>query len=66
MTPEEVEQKYLRLVDRVRRMRGYQREWDKFHCSSDKEYKRRLEREVDELIIEEVKKQKSKQQEIFK
>lgn len=61
MSQEELQQKYDRLIDRVRRMRGRQKEYFKYRASSDLEAARRLEREVDKLLNEEVKAQQSKQ-----
>lgn len=65
MTYEELENKYNRFVERVRRLRGWQREWEKYHASTDKQVKRMLEREVDNLIKEETDLQKRKQKELF-
>ncbi len=65
MNMEDFQKKYEHLVDRVRVMRGCQREYFKYRAKVDLERSKRLEREVDGLIEEEVKRQKSKQQEIF-
>lgn len=65
MSTEDLQNKYDRLVDKVRRMRGWQKEWHKYHVRSDLEKAKRLEREVDQLLTEEVNARKSKQREIF-
>ena len=65
MTQEELQAKYDRLVDKVRRYRGWQKQYLKYHSSSDLEKIKQYAREVDRLIAEEVKKQESKQKEIF-
>ena len=65
MTQDEIQKKYDRLVDRVRRMRGLQKEYFKYRASDDLKKAKTLEREVDQIIEEEVKTQKSNQQEIF-
>lgn len=65
MTLEELQQKYDRLVDKVRKMRGVQKEYFKYRAKVDLDRARRLEREVDDLIGEEVKIQQSKQKELF-
>jgi hypothetical protein len=65
MSHEELEQKYLRLVDQVRQMRGWQKEYFKYHASQALQNAKRKEREVDNLIAEEVARQKSKQKELF-
>lgn len=62
---EELQKKYDRLVDKVRRMRGVQKEYVKYRTRQDWDLSKRLEREVDALISEEVKQQKSKQQGLF-
>lgn len=65
MTNEELNAKYLRLVDKVRKMRGRQIEYFKYRAKTDLDAAKRFEREVDALIMEEVNKQKSGQQDLF-
>lgn len=65
MSQEELQLKYDRLVDKVRQMRGAQKEYFKYRAKVDLERSKRLEREVDQLITEEVNKIKSGQQEMF-
>lgn len=60
-----LKKKHDRLVDLVRRMRGYQKEYFKYRASSDLSLARKLEREVDKLIDEEIKVLKSNQPELF-
>lgn len=52
------------LVDAVRRMRGYQKEWFKYHSSLDLKAAKAWERKVDELLTKEVNAQKQQQQEL--
>lgn len=62
------EAKYAKLFDLARRVRGLQREEKKYRGlvpSNDKKRLCELERQLDELILTEIKEQKSKQQEIF-
>lgn len=65
MTEAEIQTKYDRLLEKVRRMRGYQKEYFKYRASSDLQLAKRFEREVDQLIADEVKIQKSNQKEMF-
>jgi hypothetical protein len=65
MTQEELQKKYDRLLDKARRVRGVQKEYFKYRLVQDLELARRLERELDLLISEEVKVQKSNQSELF-
>lgn len=60
-----IEQKYLHLLDLVRRMRGVQKDYFRYRASEDLKRARRLEREVDQLIEMEVKKLKSLQKQLF-
>ncbi|RFM30053.1 hypothetical protein [Deminuibacter soli] len=61
MTQEELQKKYNHLLEKVRRMRGVQKEFFKYRARADLDLSRRLEREVDHLIQDEVNNQKSKQ-----
>lgn len=65
MTQQEIQAKYDRLVDKVRQMRGAQKEYFKYRAKQDLDRSKRLEREVDQMIQEEVQRQKSGQQEMF-
>lgn len=65
MTQEELEKRHDRLIDKVRKMRGYQKEWFKYRVGEDLKRAKVLEREVDQLIDEELKFKKSNQTEIF-
>jgi hypothetical protein len=65
MSQDELLKKYEYLVNRVRVMRSYQREFRKYRATSDKEAAARLERQVDNLLLDEEKRQKSKQQELL-
>lgn len=61
----EITAKFDRLLDKVRRMRAYQREYFKYRAKSDLDLAKRFEREVDKMVEEEVKIKKSNQQELF-
>lgn len=65
MEHEALEKKYNQLVDKVRRMRGVQKEYFKYRAKVDLDRARRLEREVDTLIDAAVQNQKSNQTELF-
>lgn len=65
MTHEEIKAKYDRLVDYVRRMRGWQKEYFRYRSSEAKSKAMALERQVDQIIDQEVKIQKSKQADLF-
>ena len=67
MSQEELQNKYDRLLDRVNRMRGFQREWQKTRALSPDEKKKmkHLEWEVDGIVKQEIAQQKSQQQNIF-
>jgi hypothetical protein len=62
MTLEELQKKYVRLLEKVRMMRGRQKEYFKWRAQSDLQAARRYEKEVDAIIEAEVKIQKSNQQ----
>lgn len=65
MTYEDLLAKHERLVDAVRRYRGNQKQWLKYHANQDLDRVKRGAREVDKLIDQEVKQKESKQKEIF-
>lgn len=65
MSNDELQQKYDRLFEKVRRMRGYQKEYFKYRVKNDLETAKRFEREVDKIIDDEVKLKKSNQTELF-
>ena len=65
MTQEELQKKYDRLFDKTRQMRGIQKEYFKYRASADLQRAKVLEREVDQLIKDEVDLKKSLQPEIF-
>lgn len=65
MTTEELNAKYDRLFELVRKMRGRQKEFFKYRASVDLQESRRLERQVDTLIADEVKRKQSQQKELF-
>ncbi len=66
MNQEELQKKYDRLFDKVRQMRGLQKEYFKFRASSDLKRAKILESDVDNLIKQEVEYRKSNQIELFK
>lgn len=65
MTQEELQRKYDHLLNLVRKMRGWQKEYYKYHASIDLKKAKYLEREVDILIDVGVKAIKSNQKELF-
>lgn len=65
MTQEELQNRYDLLLDKVRRLRGMQKEFFKYRAKSDLKRCRVLERDVDKLIEGEVKIIKSKQKDLF-
>lgn len=65
MENSELQIKYDRLIDKIIKYRGYQKQWLKYHASSDLQKVKIFAREIDKLISEEVKQQESKQPEIF-
>lgn len=65
MTQEELQAKYDHLIDLVRKVRGSQKEFFKYRARVDLEKSRYHERRLDSFINDEVKKQKSKQQDLF-
>jgi len=64
MTQDELQKKYDRLLDKARQVRGVQKEYFKYRLGKDLERARRLERELDHMIAEEVKAKESRQPEI--
>lgn len=65
MTESEIQTKYNRLIDLLRKMRGAQKEYFKYRARTDLDAAKKYEREVDHIIIEEVKNLKSNQTEMF-
>lgn len=65
MSQDELQKKYDQLIEKVRRMRGHQKEYFKYRASSDLQLAKRFEREVDELIKKEMEERKSNQKELF-
>ena len=65
MTQEESQTRYNHFFELVRKMRGWQKEYAKWHARSDLDKVKYYQRKVDEFIKEEVEKQKSKSQELF-
>jgi hypothetical protein len=62
---EYLQKKHEVLVDAVRRMRGHQREYFKYHSSQDLNAAKQWERKVDALLKEEVDQQKQQQKSLF-
>lgn len=65
MSHEDLQRKYDQLLDKVRQMRGAQREYFKYRAKVDLERSKKLEREVDQIVDEAVKLKKSGQKELF-
>lgn len=65
MSQEEIKKRYDRLLEKTRQVRGWQKQWYKYHVQSDLQVAKRLERELDQMIAEEVKIKESNQGEIF-
>jgi hypothetical protein len=65
MSQEELQKKYDQLMEKVRRMRGHQKEYFRYRASSDLQLAKRFEREVDEFIKKEIEQRKSNQKEFF-
>lgn len=65
MTQEDQKARYDRLVNLVRLMRGYQREYFKFRLGSDLRNSKKYEALVDKFIEQEDQAKASKQTEIF-
>lgn len=59
------QKKYVLLLEKIKRLRGWQREWERHYCRSDKEVKKKLEREIDRFVEQELKKLKSAQMELL-
>lgn len=65
MTQQELQKKYDYLFDKIRRMRGVQKDYFKYRAKSDLEILKKIERDVDLFIEKEIKEINSKQTEIF-
>lgn len=65
MTTQELEERYNRLVDAVRKMRGCQKEYFKYRAKTDLEKSKHWERQVDAIVGDHVRQQESKQKELF-
>lgn len=65
MRYEELKTRYDRLVNKVKNMRLAQIDYFKYRGQGYLDKARRYERDVDEIIREEVKIQESKQQDLF-
>ncbi|MGC4244538.1 MAG: hypothetical protein QM686_20385 [Herbaspirillum sp.] len=62
---DQTQKKYDRLLEAVRKMRGHQKEYFKYRAKSDLEKSRYHERQVDQLIKEELEERKSLQSKLF-
>lgn len=60
-----LEKLHTQFRDKVRRMRGHQKEYFKWRASSDLKFARQWEREVDNSIDQEVKTEKSNLNKLF-
>lgn len=65
MTQEELQRKYEHLIDRVARMRAVQDHYEKYRIGADRDRKRALEKQVDNLVAEEFKRKGTQQKEMF-
>lgn len=65
MSAAHTQQKYDKILDLVRRMRGHQKEFFKYHSSIDLEKAKRIERLVDAFIKDEIQSIKSNQNSLF-
>ncbi|GAO43767.1 hypothetical protein [Flavihumibacter petaseus] len=65
MAHQSVQQKYETLVDKVRRMRKHQINWFNLRVSDDLRAAKKLEREVDALLSQEIPIQKPNQTDLF-
>ncbi|WP_343302882.1 hypothetical protein AAHN97_15150 [Chitinophaga niabensis] len=65
MDNETLQKKFDRLLELSRRVRGYRKEYEKYHASVDWEKTRYWERKLDAFIKTELKVRDSKQKELF-
>lgn len=65
MSQEDLQNKYDRLFLKVSNMRHFQKRWFKYNVRDDLDKAKRLEREVDVLIVEDNNKKQSNAQELF-
>jgi hypothetical protein len=65
MSAEQYRDKYERLLKKVSKMRAHQSAYFQYRSSRDLQEAKRLEREVDQMILEETKRKQSGQQEMF-
>jgi hypothetical protein len=49
---EELKNKFNKFVDRTRRMRHWQKAFERYRVGSDKETMKRLQREIDNTILQ--------------
>lgn len=65
MEPELLQKKYDRLFDKVKRVRGWQKQWNKYHVEQDRQMMLMHQRQLDSMIALEVEERKKKQKELF-
>ncbi len=64
LSPEEISIRYNTLLNKVVKLRNTQMKHEKFHVGEDYKKKKRLERELDAFLREEIKRINSNQLEI--
>ncbi len=65
MSENELQKRFDRLLDKARQVRGIQKEYFKYRLGKDLDRARRLEREFDQMLSEEVKLKEANQRELF-
>lgn len=65
MTQDELQKKYDRLFDKARRVRGWQKQWYKYHVEQDRQMMVMQQRDLDNMIALEVAERKKRQKELF-
>lgn len=65
ISTDDLQRRYDKLLDLTMRMRGYQKEYDRYHMSESRKRKQELERQTDRFLADELAKKKSKQSEMF-
>lgn len=65
MSTEDLQKKYDRLFERVKRVRGWQKEYARYHIDQDRQMMIRNVRELDDMLKVEEMERKTKQKQLF-
>jgi hypothetical protein len=66
MTPEGLKKRYLEFLEAVKKMRGWEQQYEKYKIESDRRKMIRARHQVDEMLRQEIKQAGIQQAQIFR